>query len=75
MGKGGATSRRVGLVIEPCRALGISTSRGLFEALAPLPCGACRRTIAAGERFTRRKRAGRGPRPVCRACAPFEEAG
>ena len=67
-----ARMRRVGMVNEPSAALGITTPRGLYEALAPLACATCRRAIAVGDRFTRRKVGDGGPRPVCRACAPFD---
>jgi hypothetical protein len=67
-----ATMRRVGWVNDLSLALGITTPRGLYEALVPLACGACGQAIAVGERFTRRKLAG-GALPACRACAPFDE--
>jgi hypothetical protein len=67
--------RRVGWANEPSRALGIVAPRGVYEALAPLACAACGRPIAVGDRFTRRRlHAGGASAPVCRACAPFEDA-
>ena len=36
--KSKARMRRVGMVNEPSGALGITTPRGLYEALAPLAC-------------------------------------
>jgi hypothetical protein len=71
----GRTMRRVGWANEPSGAWGLTTPRAVYEALAPLACGHCRREIAVGEAFTRRRLVGQGsPAPVCRACAPFAEA-
>jgi hypothetical protein len=48
----------------------------VYEALQPLVCGKCGRTIAVGERFTRRgvhKDGEYRQRPVCRQCEPWED--
>jgi hypothetical protein len=73
--KSQATMRRVGWANEPSGAWGLTTPRGVYEALAPLECGNCHREIAVGDRLTRRKLFDGGPLPVCRACAPFAEPG
>jgi hypothetical protein len=57
----------------PGRRGGRSLNR-VYEARLALPCAACRRIIAVGERFTRRKLAAGRAVNVCRACAPFAEA-
>jgi hypothetical protein len=72
----GRTMRRVGVAYEPGRSSGLTMPRGVYEALAPLTCARCLGAIAVGERFTRRRSsAAGGPAPVCRACAPFVQAG
>jgi hypothetical protein len=72
----GATMRRAGVITEPAGPWGLTTPRGVYEALAPLRCASCRRVVAVGDRFTRRRgTAAGGQVSVCRACAPFEEAG
>jgi hypothetical protein len=71
--KNEATMRRVGMVTEPLGWLGLTAPRAVYEALAPLACAACGRTIAVGDRFTRRRQATGGVSPACRACAPFAE--
>ena len=73
---GRARMRRIGWVNEPSGAWGLTTPRGVYEALAPLTCAHCLGAIAVGARFTRRRRAAAGgPAPMCRTCAPFNEPG
>ncbi len=50
--------------------------RVIFEALAPIPCGACCRTILPGEHFKRAvigEVRNKKTLPACRQCEPFEE--
>jgi hypothetical protein len=64
--------RRVGWAYGPREGVRIGATRGVYEALDRLSCAACRRAIAPGDRFTRR-RGEAVVSPVCRACAPFDD--
>jgi hypothetical protein len=59
----GDTDRRAGFKVQ------------FYEALRPLTCGACGRTIPVGAHVTRHRQHGPGPTvaPFCRACRPFTE--
>jgi hypothetical protein len=69
MSEGQRAGRKVGWTRGPGRP------HRVYEALVPLTCRECQRTIAPGERFTRPL--GRSDaydrRPVCRTCRPFTE--
>jgi hypothetical protein len=68
--------RRVGLALGSGGRLGVTTARRVYEALAPLRCARCRRVIATGDLFTRRRVSETvGAMPTCRACAPFSAPG
>ncbi|HET7035054.1 MAG TPA: hypothetical protein VFI42_05165 [Thermomicrobiaceae bacterium] len=45
----------------------------IFEALVPLTCADCQRTIEVGERFTRGTRGFRTTLPICADCRQVEE--
>jgi hypothetical protein len=64
--------RRVGWAYGPGVGNRLSTPHGVYEALGPLECAACRRAIATGERLTRRHVAGANA-PVCPDSAPIDQ--
>jgi hypothetical protein len=55
--------------------MGVLAARNVYEALRAIECAGCGENIAPGERFTRHKMQGGGPRqfPMCQQCEPFTE--